>query len=667
MPWRRSPSSCRSRCQCIFLGISVEDAERIKTTINRIIDAGAAGDTETHKAANDEIYDYIYGVLEARKKSPYDPNDVISAMIHEEVDGRRLSDDDIAGTVRLFLQAGHGTTTNMLGSIIRHLATTPEDQQRLRDEPKLIPQAIEEMLRVWTPVRLVGRKTTRDVEIEGRIIPKGSRVGLMVSSANLDDRKFENADEVDFDRKPNPHIAFGHGPHRCVGASLARAQLRIAVEELLSMTDDFELTGEHRVEHLDPLRAREAAGAFRPALAGPDRHGHPRRLQGAGHERGRASARWPTAPIEIELRANEDATLPDWTVGAHIDLVLPGDIIRSYSLINSPSDDTTWRIAVLREENGRGGSAMLHTHQGRRPDAGPLATQQLRAGAGRRATTSSRAASASRRSCRWSRPRGRTACHGGWTMSAGRARGWPTSSELEGYDETHVHITSERGRPDLAALIAQTDEPRRSTPAARRASSSASRKPPSSAGRDFHAEWFAPKPGARQGAAGLVRGLHRAPGAFERRRGRAARAVDHRRLRGGRRDASRRPASRAPAAPASRRVLEGEPDHRDSFLDPQGAQVQHPDGGLRLQVDDRATRPRLVAPHARSPGWGTRPAPAYQMPPRGNLAPAEPARMRQLSFPPASSGMSYISAARASTAAEGFAYRGPRLVQTPVY
>ena len=111
--------------QCTFLGISVEDAERIKTTINQIIDAGAAGDTETHKAANDEIYDYIYRVLEARKKTPYDPNDVISAMIHEEVDGRRLSDDDIAGTVRLFLQAGHGTTTNMLGSIIRHLATTP--------------------------------------------------------------------------------------------------------------------------------------------------------------------------------------------------------------------------------------------------------------------------------------------------------------------------------------------------------------------------------------------------------------------------------------------------------------------------------------------------------------------------------------------------------------
>ena len=229
--------------QCIFLGISVEDAELVKTTINRIIDAGPDGDTATHKAANDEIYEYIHQVLQMRKKAPYDPNDVISAMIHEEVGGRPLTDDDVTGTIRLFLQAGHGTTTNMLGSIIRHLATTPDDQKRLRDEPRLIPQTIEELLRVWTPVRLVGRRTTRDVEIAGRTIPRGSRVGLMVSAANLDDRKFENAGKVDFDRTPNPHIAFGFGPHRCVGASLAREQLRIAVEELLSMTDDFELSG----------------------------------------------------------------------------------------------------------------------------------------------------------------------------------------------------------------------------------------------------------------------------------------------------------------------------------------------------------------------------------------------------------------------------------------
>ncbi|WP_190814821.1 cytochrome P450 [Saccharopolyspora pogona] len=486
--------------QCIFLGISVEDAERIKTTINRIIGAGAAGDTATHKAANDEIYEYIYRVLETRKKAPYDPNDVISAMIHEEVDGRRLTDDDIAGTIRLFLQAGHGTTTNMLGSIIRHLAETPNDQNRLRDEPKLIPQAIEELLRVWTPVRLVGRKTTRDVEIEGRTVPKGSRVGLMVSAANLDDRKFENAGKVDFDRKPNPHIAFGFGPHRCVGASLAREQLRIAVEELLSITDDFELTGEPEAStwtHLGPSKLPVRLLPRSVDLTGSViRAGYKELVMNV-------AAVHPVADrtLEIELRANEDAELPEWTAGAHIDVVLPGDVIRSYSLVNEPSDRTRWRIAVLREENGRGGSAMLHTLK---------VGDQIRV--------------------RW--PRNTFALETadryhffasgiGITpilpmIEAAQERGVPwrldyvgrTRSRLayldrlERYEQTQTHLTSEQGRPDLDSLVSATDERAAIYACGSQSFLIGIEEAAERAGRDLHAEWFAPKPGARQGAAG---------------------------------------------------------------------------------------------------------------------------------------------------------------------
>lgn len=486
--------------QCIFLGISVEDAERIKTTINRIIDAGAAGDTATHKAANDEIYEYIYEVLETRKKAPHDANDVISAMIYEEVDGKRLTDDDIVGTIRLFLQAGHGTTTNMLGSIIRHLATTPGDQKRLRAEPKLIPQAIEEMLRVWTPVRLVGRKTTRDVEIEGRVVPKGSRVGLMVSAANLDDRKFENADQVDFDRKPNPHIAFGFGPHRCVGASLAREQLRIAVEELLSMTDDFELTGEPEWSTWTHLGPAKLPVRFIPRsldLTGTViRAGYNEMVMNIAAVR-------PVADLihEIELRANEDAELPEWTAGAHIDLVLPGDVVRSYSLVSSPADRSHWRIAVLREENGRGGSAMIHRLK---------VDDKVRV--------------------RW--PRTNFALEDAESyhffasgigitpilpmIEAAQERGVPwrldyvgrTKSRLayldllERYGQTRVHFTSEKGRPDIDALISTTDERAAIYACGSQGFLIALEEAASRAGRDLHAEWFAPKPGARQGAAG---------------------------------------------------------------------------------------------------------------------------------------------------------------------
>ena len=216
------------RVQCIFLGISIEDAEKIKDLANRATNAAAAGDAAAQKQVNDEFYAYVEGHRRGARQDAVRPNDMISALLHEEIAGRRQTLADVVGTIRLFLQAGHGTTTNMLGSIIRHLGTTPADQRRLRDEPKLIPQAIEEMLRLWTPVRLVGRKTTCDVELHGRTIPKGSKVALMVAAANRDAAVFDNADTVDFDRKPNRHIAMGHGVHRCVGAALARAQLRIA-------------------------------------------------------------------------------------------------------------------------------------------------------------------------------------------------------------------------------------------------------------------------------------------------------------------------------------------------------------------------------------------------------------------------------------------------------
>ncbi len=551
--------------QCIFLGISVEDAEHIKTTVNRIIDAGAAGDSATHKAANDEIYDYIYKVLEARKKTPYDPNDLISAMIHEEVDGRKLSDDDIAGTIRLFLQAGHGTTTNMLGSIIRHLATTPQDQKRLRGEPKLIPQAIEEMLRVWTPVRLVGRKTTREVEIEGRVVPKGSRVGLMVSAANRDERKFENASEVDFDRKPNPHIAFGYGGHRCIGATLAREQLRIAVEELLSMTDDFQLAGDPEWStwtHLGPSKLPVRFVARSLDLTGTViRNGYKQVAMKVTKVRSVADR-----TIELELRANTDAQLPEWTAGAHVDVVLPGDVIRSYSLINGPSDMSVWRIAVLREENGRGGSAAIHT---------------LKAGdqIGVRWPRNNFKMEAAERYHFFASGIGITpilamieeAQSGGvpWRLDyVGRTRAQLAYLDLlEQHDEAKIHITSEHGRPDLDALIAQTDPQAAIYACGSQSFLVGVEEAANRAQREFHTEWFAPKPGARRAAEGSYE-------AFTVRLKRSNVEVP---VQPGQSiiDACAEAGVTIPAAcfegtcgSCLSTVLEGVPDHRDSFLSP---------------------------------------------------------------------------------------------------
>lgn len=549
--------------QCIFLGISPEDGEKIKTTINRIIHAGATGNEAEHRAGNDEIYAYIEDVIEARRKTPYDPNDVISALLNEQIGGRSLTTDDVAGVIRLFLQAGHGTTTNGLGSTLRHLGTNLSDQKRLREQPNLIPQAIEEILRVWTPVRAVGRRTTCDVEVAGRLVPKGSKVALMVAAANRDATAFDDADTVNIDRKQNKHIALGYGIHRCVGAALARAQLRIAVEELFSMTDTFEVIGETEFStwsHIGPskLPVRFTARTIDPST--PVVHSGPQELAMAVH----AVNKLAENIVELELRCPTKDQLPAWTPGAHINLVLPGDMKRSYSLVGDIEDRRCWRIAVLREKDGRGGSEAIH---------------RLRAGDNVRV--------------RW--PANNFVLHSAQSyhffssgigitpilpmVEAARSRGIPfrldyvgRSSDtlayldrVAGYPEAHVHLTTETGRPDLAALIAQTASDSAIYACGSEGFLLGLEAAAEAAGRTFHTEWFAPKPGARQGAEGALE-------AFTVRLERSDVEVD---VLPGQTiiDAC---AEAGVAIPAScfegtcgsclSTVLEGVPDHRDSFL-----------------------------------------------------------------------------------------------------
>lgn len=490
--------------QCFFLGISVEDAQRIKTVINNIIDAGAAGDTAAHKAGNDEIYAYIDAVINARRKTPYDPNDIISTLLNETVDGRTLTHDDVAGTIRLFLQAGHGTTTNALGSIIRHLALTPADQARLRAEPAIIPQAIEELLRVWTPVRLVGRRTTCPVEIAGTVIPKGARVGLMVASANHDASVFRDADTVDFNRKPNRHIAMGYGIHRCIGAALARAQLRIATEELLALTDGFALTGETEFSpwtHIGPARlpvqfTPRSASATAPAASSGIARGPAEMVLTIG-------AILPVAEriIELELHASPGETLPDWTAGAHIDLVLPGGMTRSYSLIGDPADRRLYRIAVLHEAAGRGGSEAIHR-------MAPGDTVRVRA-----PRNNFRLAPAKRYHF-FASGIGITPILG--MIDAATERGTPWRLDYVGRRRddlayvarvarlpgAHLHLTAETGRPDLATLLGESDAECPVYACGSQGFLLDLEAAASAASRAFHTEWFAPRPGARQGRLG---------------------------------------------------------------------------------------------------------------------------------------------------------------------
>ncbi len=181
---------------------------------------------------------YFIGAVEERKANP--SNDLISELIRAEVDGAPVPDVHILGTIALALVAGVDTTWSGIGSAMWHLATHEADRLRLVDDPSLIPTAIEELLRAYSPVTMA-RVATSNAEIAGCPVKEGAKVLLNFAAANRDPEAFERANEVVIDRANNRHVAFGVGIHRCAGSNLARMELRVAVETWLERIPDFHL------------------------------------------------------------------------------------------------------------------------------------------------------------------------------------------------------------------------------------------------------------------------------------------------------------------------------------------------------------------------------------------------------------------------------------------
>jgi cytochrome P450 len=229
---------------CAVLDLPPADWPQIKDWTEAIIAAAVAQDAGGLQAANTAMNDYIRGVLAERRAQPRDPEqDVITGLCRAEDDGAPVADERIVATVRLLLAAGHNTTTHAMGSAIVHLARNPDDQRRLREQPELIPAAVEEVVRMWTPIQALGRFVRRDVEIGGRTLRAGDRVALVWSSGNRDAARFERPDECVIDRGAR-HIGFGQGIHLCLGAPMARLELRLLLEELLARTSSIALAGD---------------------------------------------------------------------------------------------------------------------------------------------------------------------------------------------------------------------------------------------------------------------------------------------------------------------------------------------------------------------------------------------------------------------------------------
>jgi cytochrome P450 len=194
-----------------------------------------------------EILAYLEAQLADRIEHPTGADDLLSYLVDAEMDGVALSRKHKLGAAFLVLIAGADTTWSAIGSSIWHLATYPEDRDRILADPKLLDTAVEEFLRVYAPVT-VGRITAADIEVHGCPVNRGERILLPFGAANRDPDVFDDPDQVVIDRRRNRHLTFGSGAHRCLGSNLARLELRIALEEWLRAIPRFRLAAPDAIE-----------------------------------------------------------------------------------------------------------------------------------------------------------------------------------------------------------------------------------------------------------------------------------------------------------------------------------------------------------------------------------------------------------------------------------
>ena len=221
-----------------MLGIPEKDGELFIKWIHGILELGIKDDNALMSAVQ-EMDAYFADHIEHRKKHPSD--DLISTLMNaRDKDGQPLSDQHVRGSLRLLLIAGIDTTWSAIGSSLWHLAKTPADRDRLIAEPELMPLAVEELLRAYSPVTMA-REVMKETTVSGCPVKPGNMVLLSFPAANRDPVMFPDADKVVIDRKENRHAAFGLGIHRCVGSNLARMEMTVAIEEWLKRIPDFRL------------------------------------------------------------------------------------------------------------------------------------------------------------------------------------------------------------------------------------------------------------------------------------------------------------------------------------------------------------------------------------------------------------------------------------------
>ena len=184
-------------------------------------------------------YDIFADLYDQRRRDPQD--DLLSALLNAEIDGVKLTEDELLAFGWLLLVGGNDTTTNLIGNGLELFARHPDQRRTLVEDPTRLPDAVDEVLRFASPTHALARTAARDIVNEHGSIPKSARVLLLWSSANLDEREFPEPERFDIGRRAPRHLALGHGVHYCLGASLAKLEARIAWEEFLSRIPTYEM------------------------------------------------------------------------------------------------------------------------------------------------------------------------------------------------------------------------------------------------------------------------------------------------------------------------------------------------------------------------------------------------------------------------------------------
>jgi cytochrome P450 len=239
-----------------WLGLTEEQTQVLWRTSQAYVKAWEAFDKNSVAVAAAQLATMAAELIAERRREPRDPavDPTSSLLAARDNDGNPFPEVLLAGCVRQVLVVGLVAPPILLGSIAVHLARDVQLQQQLRQDLSLVPDAVEEFLRLYTPYRGFARSARHEVELHGRRIRPGEAIALVYASANRDETVFPDPNTFKL-RRPNirQHLAFGRGPHMCAGAALARAELRIALEELLKQTSHFELCGDLRMSGMPEL------------------------------------------------------------------------------------------------------------------------------------------------------------------------------------------------------------------------------------------------------------------------------------------------------------------------------------------------------------------------------------------------------------------------------